>query len=910
MFLGRGPALEELLRVVESAAAGGGGGCWLVGDAGVGKTALLDEVVRLARPEARVLRVVGREGETELPWGALEQLVAPLVADGLDEGLAPPRRAAVRAALALDDGERDDHSPLATLVGTRDLLLAASTERPVLVVVDDVHWVDPPSRRALDHLLPRLDETRLAVVVAGRPSDDSPAPIATVTLDALDDATADALLLAAGVDDDRVRAQIVDELGGNPLLLRAAADGLDERQRAGLAPLPEVLPVPATVGEWAEHRLRGLDRPTRETALVAAIAPAGDLRTVTAALVALDHATDRDHALDRAEGSGILEVDGARVRFTHPTLRSAAYHLAPAEDRRRAHRAVADAAGDPIAQAWHAGQATLGPDESAADGLARAAHELLGRRAPGTAAAFLERAASLTADAARSASWLREGAEALAETGRRDAALALLLRAEATEVSPLEAARRERVRLRLTARSGGMDHVVDRLRQLAESVEPLDARLSAEILLDCVPALIRAFRATDLEDVAKAAVALADRAGATDLTRRADVVLGGVRLARGEIEGQQHLDRYVDVLEVEGPVAAARFLAEVVAPLLGILRRGPEVDALFERLDHDLRVAVAVPALVTVLGAWSILTRGRDLHRAIALDREAIELADGIHQPDLALFAAASLAMTASVCGDVELTTWAADRCARSADPTHRLAGEAGRAHLHLARGELDPALALYEDLYERHGVGRSLVRWEPDWCEALVRSRDLERATAMIDEFAGSPVGLLATGGIARVRGMLAADDAVAVEQFEHAFRFLDIIPNDIVRGRTELVWGERLRRSRRRGEARGHLARAEALLRGVGAEVWADRAAAELVTAGASPADRQGEVDALTGKEREIVALALGGATNREIADAVYLSPRTVETHLGAAYRKLGVTNRRGLVRWAAEHPGTLDD
>lgn len=632
---------------------------------------------------------------------------------------------------------------------------------------------------------------------------------------------------------------------------------------------------------------------------------------MTTALRELDPGSLDDHPLARAEAAGVVQLGKAHVTFVHPTLRSAAYHLAAPADRRRAHGAVARATSDEIVRAWHAGQACIGPDDEVADALASAAGELLRRRAPAAAADHWERAAALTTDPQRAARWLRLGVDALSQTGRADAALALLHRADSTAGEagdPIEQVLRQRARLRLAARTRQPAEIAVGLRDLASTAEDLDPRLSAEIHLDCVPALLGAFRMGEIESAAKAALAQAGQAGAGDIERRAQMVLGGVRLTRGELEGQALLDLYLDVLDHEGAVNAAPFLAEVAAPFLGVLRRGPEVDALFDVLDRDLRAAVAIPALVTVLGARAILNHGRDLRRTIADDVEAIELADAIERPDLARFATGSLAVAAALRGDAERTAWAAERCALSSEPAHHVAGLAGPALLHLGRGELDDALALYETLYERHGIAGSIVRWEPDWCEALIRARRPERAREMLDEFAGSPMGLLATGGVARARGMLAEDEDAAVEQFEQAFAFLDVIPNAIVRGRTELVWGERLRRSRKRAEARVHLARAEELLRGVGADLWADRAARELVAAGAATADRNGTIGALTGQEREAAQLAIAGASNREIADRMFLSPRTVETHLSGAYRKLGVSNRRELLIWASEG-GTLD-
>lgn len=904
VFVGREHYLRELTDLAARAAAGDGGVRWIVGDAGMGKTAVLGELVERIDPDTRVLSATGREGETELAWGVFEQLVAPLVTEELDTRLPAPQRSAVRSALALETSPAStDHLPLATAMAGRNLLLLAAATRPLLVLLDDWHWVDEPSRRALDYVLARLEGTPITVIVAGRRGDGAEPPVEALPLDPLDRDASLALLRERGVQDREVGERILDQLGGNPLLLGAAASELDEPQRAGRAPLPEVLPVPASVVRLAEKHLVDLDTSTRDAVLIAAVAPRGDLRTVNLALRVLG----RDgHPLERAEAAGIIRLDEAHVAFTHPTLRSAAYHTASAGDRRRAHGAVAETLTDEVVRAWHAGQAAVGPDDGVADDLTRAADTLLGRRAPVAAAGSFERAAALTTDPEAAGVRLRRAAEALAETGRTEAALALLDQADDLGRLELEAARREQLRLRLAARGGATEEAIEGLRSLAARVQALDPLLSAQVWLDALPALVGAARGNDIEQVAKSALEQADRAGSPNLARRAEVALGGLRLARGDLDGQAMLDRYAEVLEVEGALASAPFLAEVVAPYLGLLRRGPEVEALFDTLERDLRQAVAIPSLIAVLSARSLLSRGRDLRRSAADNVEAIELAEAIDQPELALLAAASLSVTAGVMGDDERVALAAGRCARATSSAHQAGGLAGRAALHLGRGELDEALAIYELMCERFGIGSSMVRWEPDWCEALVRTRHRERAAETIEEFAGSPMGPLTTGGICRVRGMVATDDDAAAAQFRRALRFVDIIPNDVVRGRTELVWGERLRRSRKRAEARTHLETAVTLLRRVGADPWADRAERELVAAGAAPAMQQGTADALTGRERDVVRLAAEGATNRVIAEQLYVSPRTVETHLGSIYRKLGVANRRELIHWVSKGGG----
>ena len=226
VFVGREHYLREL---TDLAAAGDGGVRWIVGDAGMGKTAVLGELVERIDPDTRVLSATGREGETELAWGVFEQLVAPLVTEELDTRLPAPQRSAVRSALALETSPAStDHLPLATAMAGRNLLLLAAATRPLLVLLDDWHWVDEPSRRALDYVLARLEGTPITVIVAGRKGDGAEPPVEALPLDPLDRDASLALLRERGVQDREVGERILDQLGGNPLLLGAAASELDE----------------------------------------------------------------------------------------------------------------------------------------------------------------------------------------------------------------------------------------------------------------------------------------------------------------------------------------------------------------------------------------------------------------------------------------------------------------------------------------------------------------------------------------------------------------------------------------------------------------------------------------------------------------------------------------------------------
>lgn len=905
MLEGRQAELAGLRGSVDRATAGAGGTWWLLGEAGVGKTALLDELIALVPDGVRVLRVTGRESEAELTWAGLGTLLAPLVGEGHTDRLPAVQRSAVRAALALEVPV-GPLEPYAVFLGAHGTITAAASSQPVLIVVDDVQWLDEPSLLAVEYLASRWKDDAVAMVVTGRPDDDRKAPVLVTAVGPVGPEAAAAILADHGVSDDRVRHRIHDELGGNPLLLVAAAAALDEDERRGAGPLPAVLPVPPSVMRLAEQKVAEEEAATRTALLVVAIAPGGQLAVVTHALLELGVGLD---GLEQAERAGLLVVEDGEARFTHPTIRAFAYHGAPAGERRAAHRAVAVGLADPVARAWHRGLGTLGQDEDVAVALERAAADLHLRGAPMVAARNLEMAARLSPGRDEAARRLRQAAEAVVEQGDDGVAEALLDRADATGGDRIEDVTRRRLRFRLALRAGAIGGPIAGLRALADEVAEDHPGLSAEILLDVMAPLVRTVRPVELLETAEAARERASVAGDDRVVLRAEVAAGVGKVATGDAEGHAQLGRYGEILAAEGAQTAGVFLAEVVAPCLALLQHTLEAEELFATLEGDLRAQSAVPVLIAVLSAQAIATHGSDLARAAGLGQEAIALADEIGRPSLALLAASSLVIAAGVIGDRERCLAAAERLLATDEPGLRQAALAGVGALQLGHGALDEALATYEQLADEIGIGEGVVRWEPEWCETLVRARRPEEAAEVLAAATGGNQAVTATGAFARVGGLLAADIGDAAGCFESAVGFFQLVGNRVGEGRTELVWGERLRRARRRAAAREHLERAVELLRGVGATVWAERAERELGAAAGRSVTAVVGIEALTGQEAKMARLAASGATNREIGEQMFLSPRTVETHLGAVFRKLGIRNRRELSALAVEEPRLRD-
>lgn len=897
----RGRARERAAagRLVAAAADGDGGALWLVGEPGLGKTTLVDAVVaEVVGP--RVLRVAGRQTDDAVGWQALGELLGGLVDDPSIATLPEGWQWALLVALGRRAPTREGPvEPLAVLEAVTALLRVAATDGGVVVVVDDAQWLDDPSRLVVDHLVRRSGHG-VAVIVAGRP-ERRPPPVTPIVLGPLDRPEALALLADLEVTAGEVAGRLVDDLGGVPLLLVAAAAGLTPAQRAGRAPMPEVLPVPGEVLALAGHRLADVaDDGCLALALVARL-PTRDLATVVRAL---DRAGVAANVLVELEGDGLLAVSEAEVALAHPTIATAAHRRLSSAARRSMHRALAEVHTEPSARAWHHGLAAIAPDAGVAAELGAAAVELSSQGAPLEAARLWELAARLTPDPSAAAVRLHQAAEAAAEAGEDQQARGLLDRAALSGPATAdEAWRRRWLGLRLDLRTGDIDAPVQALRGLAEEVGPTAPALAAAILLDAAAPLVRTIRLGELAEVAAAADGLARRAGDERLGRRARVCRGIAGMATGAPDATTDLEAYREVLAVEGPAGAGVFLAEVVAPALAVFR-GPEGDALMEELTADLRARAAAPGLVAVLGARAIATQTRDLRLAVAHAREAMDLATAIGRPALGRMPALSLVLAAGLAGDRDACLAAHDLLVASDEPLLVQGGLIGLGALHLTLGELDDALDCYGRLREEFGPGAGVTRWEPEWCEVLVRSGRRGEAATALAEAERVPTAWLAEGPLDRVRGLLAEDPDEADARFEAAVGWFVAVGNRMGEARTELCWGERCRRARRRGRARRHLERAVELFASLQADVWADRARAEARMAGAVTSGRPDRTE-LSERELEVARLAVTGATNQEIGVRLFLSPRTVEGHLGAVFRKLGVANRRQLAALAVGQP-----
>ncbi|HEU4425865.1 MAG TPA: AAA family ATPase, partial [Pilimelia sp.] len=471
--------LDQLIGAVR---AGEGRALVVRGESGVGKTALLDYVVEHASG-CRVARAVGVQSEMEFAFAGLHQLCAPML--GRLQRLPVPQRAALRIAFGLSPGSAPDRFMVGLAV--LSLLSDAAEEHPLICLVDNEQWLDRASAQVLGFVARRLAEESVGLFFAARVPGDELAGLPELVVEGLGEADARALLDAVltGPLDARVRDRIVAEAHGNPLALVELTRGLTPAELAGGFALPDTMPLSGRIEESFRRRLEALPADTRVLLLVAAAEPVGDPVRVWRAAERLGIGTE---VATPAAEAGLLEV-GARVRFRHPLVRSAAYRSASRQQRQDVHRALAEVTDpevDPDRRAWHRAQAAPGPDEGVASELERSAGRAQARGGLAAAAAFLERAAMLTPEPGRRARRGLAAARAKRGAGALDAALRLLVAVEAGPLDALSAAEVEHLRGLIALVQRRPSDAARLLLSAARRLEPLDAGLARDTHLDAL----------------------------------------------------------------------------------------------------------------------------------------------------------------------------------------------------------------------------------------------------------------------------------------------------------------------------------------------------------------------------------------------------------------------------------------
>lgn len=907
MLVGRRAELARLDRLIGDLGEGRGAALLVRGEAGIGKTALLDALrARAEAAGALVLAARGVESEAQLAFSALTDLLGPL--DGHLGRLPEPQAAALAAALALGPpvpGER-----LAVCVATVGLLGVAAAGRPVLVVVDDLGWIDSSSRECVLFAARRAGGP-LAVVMAAREpvAAASQAGVAELEVWPLDAAAARAVLgRAASPLAPAVADTVATAAAGNPLALIELPASLSPGERAGTAGLAEPLAPGPRLARAYGRRIEALPAPARRALLVAAAYEGDDLRVVGAACRAAG--TD-GAALDDAERAGLIRISGDRLAFAHPLARGAVYRGAAPEDRRAAHRALAGAlAGE--RRAWHLGAAAVGPDDAAAAELEAAAAASAARRGLAPASVALERAARLSSAPADFARRLLGAGEASLAAGRKARALALLEEAVGAAGDDLALrARAERARAAALTWSGRVGVATDLLVEWAGRLGPSQPVPAAGMLADAAIASSALADAPRTLALARRAVAALGEAGDPSTRGRALSGLafalqlqGESRLAGPAADEAERCAAATDPLEsgaqwhnvlLRARLADGR-LEEVRAACDAIARRAREAGALW-----TLAGAATVAAEAAVrLGDWAAAGSGY---------AEAVGAATDSDQPVWIGYALTGGARLAAARGHQAEAREALDAAWEIAEtlsiPAGRRFVSGARGFLELSMDRVGPSIEALEAV--RHEVARSgivdqvIVPWGPDLVEAYVRAGRMDEGRAvlrLLEQVAERAGTAIVAAPAARCRGLV---DEEFDDHFAEALRLHEARPMPFERARTLLAYGRRLHRSRRRREARERLREALAAFDRLGAEPWAAQARAEVRAAGGR--HRRAHGDELTPQERRVAGAAARGATNREIAAELYLAPKTVEFHLGNVYRKLAVRSRAELAaRFAA--------
>jgi DNA-binding CsgD family transcriptional regulator len=893
-LFGRADDLARLDELAAGARSQRGAAITIVGAPGVGKTALLRAVDPAG---ARAIDVTAAESEVALPWTGLAALLEPLL--GYDTALTPAARGALRGALALEQPTAADSARV--LHAAVGLLGAAATHEPLLLRVDDLQWLDPSSRQAIAFIARRAADIGVVAIAVwsqrGEPFDPWPG-VPVLTIGELGRADALALARRAGVA-PAVAEALVDAVGGNALALIEAPAQLSPAERNGRHPLPAALPVGARLEIAYARRLDALPSATREALLVAALSADGATAPLAAAVGGLD-------VLAPAEDAGMIVVDARGLSFAHPIVRTAVDRAATPSARRAAHRALAATVSGPQ-RAWHLAAAAQAPDEALAVELETLGYDAAQRGAPATAATALVRAAELSPDRARAIGRTVSAASMAITAGSPARARALLDSVLAGAQEPELRADVQLLRGMAIQQAGSPMAAFALLDAEADRVVAHDRARAAGLLTQAGVALVAHGSMDRLAALAERALALAPPEA-----ELVPAVLHASALATlGEhARARTLLRRRHSALRALDPTGPGHEILAVAALVHLWMEDYEDAEGLVVWLVETCRERGAVVALAFPLAvSASLHMRRGSLAEAARLSDEAVGLGEDAIGRFLHSVTLTTAAFVAANLGDAEACVRHAEQAraiALSLDLTSTLAC-AEQALGFLALGAGDPATAVFHLERAREHTRRfgardpSFLYTHADLAEAYVRAGRSADAAALTDELAA---GAAATGGAwaaaatARCRLLVEGDDRLD-EHIAAALAAHARLAQPFELARTRLCAGERLRRARRRADARPQLTAAHATFAALGSEQWAERAAHELRAAGGRRAERSPDAELLTDRERDVCALVAGGATNREAAAAMHMSPRTVEHHLRMAYRKLGVRSRTEMSR-----------
>ena len=902
--------LDDLLSTVRT---GGSGVRVLLGEAGIGKSSLL-QYLRTSASGFLMLGATGIESDMELPFAGLQQACAPIL--DMRQRLPAPQRAALEGAFGLSDSAP---APDRFLVGLAvvGLLAAASAEQPVLLVIDDVQWLDTVSAQTVFVVARRVLAERVCLVLALRTPIDGISGLPAMAVGSLDDQDARELLETAfpGRLDPAVRDRIVAEARGNPLALLAITKDLNAVELAGGYQRPDKRPVVADIEARYQATVQSLPLGARRVLLLAASEPVGDPVLLRCAM---QHLGLPLGAATAAEDAGLITID-TRVQFQHPLARSAVYRSAGMDERRAVHAALAactDPEADPDRRAWHRALAADTVDAQGADELEASARRALLRGGTAAAAAFLTRSVELTPEPATRGIRALAAADAHREVASFEAAQQLLATAELCPLSELQRARLAQLRTRLafvTARTRGdaegLVAAVDGFSSVAAQLESLDADMATEAYLEAM----------------SAAMYLGRRGGP-----KAEQVAAAARHAFADVTPARPLDDVAHALADRLALGAEASMPAVIRAVETLKRAGREevsgqsnrwfwlgFPIVHESLIHEAwddegwhEIASSAMTLATERGALTLLPsallaragahmeRG-ELESAQAMVAEANETAIATGYTPLKYH---RLVLSAWRGDDAEATRLINSALKDSASRGEgRIAGLAylGTAILNNGKGRYPEALAAALRAYEYEDLGffgELLI----ELIEAAVRADDPDSAADAMQRLeartlaCGSPRAL---GTLARSRALI-APETKAERHFQEALDQFGRTRQAMHFARAQLLYGEWLRRHRAAKQARDQLRAAHASLQQMGSTGFAERARRELQAAGAKTRRQPTATgDALTAQEHQIAQLAGRGLTNQEIAGQLFISAHTVEYHLRKVFAKLNIRSRREL-------------
>ena len=878
--------------------AGEGRALVVRGEPGVGKTVLLDYLAGRA-PGCRVARAAGVQSEMELAFAGLHQLCAPMLDHA--ESLPVPQREALRTAFGLSAGPVPDRF----LVGLAVLGLLSETagERPLVCVVDDQQWLDHASAQALGFAARRLAADPVGLVFAARVPGEELAGLPELVVEGLAEGDARALLesVLTGPLDARVRDRIIADTHGNPLALLELPRGLTPAQLTGGFGVSSAVPLDGRIEESFGRQLETLPAQTRRLVQLAAADPSGDPVLVWRAAGRLAIGAG---AAGPAVEAGLAEF-GARVRFRHPLVRSAAYRSASVQTRQELHGALAevtDPVVDPDRRAWHRAQAVPGPDEEVAAELEQSAGRAQRRGGLAAAAAFLERSAGLTLDPARRVQRALAAAQAKYRAGALDAALGLLAMAQAGPLDELQRARGDLLRAQIAFASSHGRDAPPLMLSAAKQLEALDVGLARETYLEAFTAALFVGRLSPaVGDVARAArTAPAPLAQA----RAPDLLLDGLALlvTEGYPAGTPALRRALLAFRGQD------FSAEEGLSWLWLAGRAAMAvwddetwHILASRHVKVARDAGALSELPLAVRSRILLhAHAGELEQGAALLAEAQAVADATGSQLGPYGAMGIAAFRGREAEATELIQATMDGVTSRGEGRGVTSGYA-TALLYNGLGHYDKALAAAELVCEYDDIG--VLGWSlTELVEAAVRSGQPARASdalLRLSETTRASGTDWALGTEARSRALL-SEGETAESCYREAIERLGRTRMRPAVARAHLLYGEWLRRENRRRDARAELRAAHGLFTTMGIEAFAERARRELLATGDTVRKRTVEmVSDLTAQEAHIARLAVDGRTNAEIGAQLFLSTRTVEWHLGKVYTKLGVGSRRELPR-----------